>query len=114
MSAVHGLPAIDYAVLQEFATANRVDYNALCTSVRAALRQSGEAERRDAERYRWLRDNAGAWEVSRDVGEWTRTETGEKFKPRVYFTAYSTGYGGLTIDEAIDAAIAAHDKRGGE
>lgn len=80
----------------------------------SALRQSGEAERRDAERYRWLRDNAGAWEVSRDVGEWTRTETGEKFKPRVYFTAYSTGYGGLTIDEAIDAAIAAHDKRGGE
>ena len=73
-----------------------------------ALRQSGEADRRDAERHRWLRDNAGAWEVSRDVGEWTRTETGEKFKPRVYFSAYSTGYGGLTFDEAIDAAIAAH------
>lgn len=78
----------------------------------AALHQSGESERRDAARYRWLRDNAGAWEVSRDVGEWTRTETGEKFKPRVYFTAYSTGYGGLTIDEAIDAAIATNDKRG--
>ena len=64
-----------------------------------------DALRKDAERYRWLRDNAGAWEVSRDVGEWTRAETGEKFKPRVYFTAYSTAYGGRTLDEAIDAAM---------
>ena len=64
-----------------------------------------EMLRRDADRYRWLRDNAGAWEVSRDVGEWTRAETGEKFKPRVYFTAYSTAYGGRTLDEAIDAAM---------
>lgn len=40
---VHGLPAIDYAALYEFATANRVNYNALCRVVRAALRQSGKA-----------------------------------------------------------------------
>lgn len=64
-----------------------------------------EATRRDAERYRWLRDNAGAWEASRDPGEWTRCETGEKFKPRVYFTAFGTGYGGMFLDDAIDAAM---------
>lgn len=60
----------------------------------------------DAERYRWLRKNAGAWEVSRDTGEWTKCETGEKFKPRVYFTAFGTGYGGMFLDDAIDAAMA--------
>lgn len=59
----------------------------------------------DAERYRWLRDNAGAWEVSRDPGEWTKCDTGEKYKPRVYFSAYGTGYGGMKLDEAIDAAM---------
>lgn len=64
-----------------------------------------EATRRDAERYRWLRKNAGAWEVSRDPGEWTRCETGEKFKPHVYFTAFGTGYGGMFLDDAIDAAM---------
>ena len=76
--------------------------------VRRLLREAATAitkQQQDAERYRWLRDNAGAWEVSRDVGEWTRAETGEKFKPRVYFTAYSTAYGGRTLDEAIDAAM---------
>ena len=73
---------------------------------RKALVEHLTALNKDAERYRWLRDNAGAWEVSRDVGEWTRAETGEKFKPRVYFTAYSTAYGGRTLDEAIDAAMA--------
>ncbi len=62
--------------------------------------------RRDAERYRWLRENAGAWEVSKDTAEWTKCETGEKFKPRVYFTAFSTGYGGMFLDDAIDAAMA--------
>lgn len=64
-----------------------------------------EATRRDAERYRWLRDNAGAWEVSRDPGEWTKCDTGEKYKPRVYFTAFGTGYGGMFLDDAIDAAM---------
>lgn len=58
----------------------------------------------DAERYRWLRDNAGAWEVCRDTGEWTR-QSGEKYRPRVYFSAYSRAYGGLTLDEAVDAAM---------
>ena len=72
---------------------------------RAALIAHLEVLDKDSERYRWLRDNAGAWEVSRDVVEWTRAETGEKFKPRVYFTAYSTAYGGRTLDEAIDAAM---------
>ena len=62
--------------------------------------------KKDAERYRWLRDNAGAWEVSRDPSEWTRVESGEKFRPGVYFTAYSTGYGGRCLDDAIDAAMA--------
>lgn len=65
-----------------------------------------EAAREDAERYRWLRDNAGAWEVSRDPGEWTKCDTGEKYKPRVYFTAFGTGYGGMFLDDAIDAAMA--------
>ncbi len=65
-----------------------------------------EATRRDAERYRWLRDNAGAWEVSRDPGEWTKCDTGEKYRPRVYFTAFGTGYGGMFLDAAIDAAMA--------
>lgn len=64
-----------------------------------------EATRRDAERYRWLRDNAGAWEVSRDQSEWTKYGTGEKYRPRVYFTAFSTGYGGMFLDAAIDAAM---------
>ncbi len=64
-----------------------------------------EAIRRDAERYRWLRDNAGAWEVSRDQSEWTKCGTGEKYRPRVYFTAFSTGYGGMFLDDAIDAAM---------
>ena len=64
-----------------------------------------EAVLKDAERYRWLRDNAGAWEVSRDPSEWTRVESGEKFRPGVYFTAYSTGYGGRCLDDAIDAAM---------
>ena len=60
---------------------------------------------RDAARYRWLRKNAGAWEVSRDCGEWTSCETGEKFKPRVFFTAFGTGYCGMRLDDAIDAAM---------
>lgn len=64
-----------------------------------------EATRRDAERYRWLRDNAGAWEVSRDQSEWTKCGTGEKYRPRVYFTAFGTGYGGMRLDDAIDAAM---------
>ena len=65
-----------------------------------------DAMREDAERYRWLRENAGAWEVSKDAAEWTKCETGEKFRPRVYFTAFSTGYGGMLLDDAIDAARA--------
>lgn len=61
--------------------------------------------KRDAERYRWLRDNAGAWEVSRAPGEWTKCDTGEKYRPCVYFSAYGTGYGGMLLDDAIDAAM---------
>ena len=77
--------------------------------VRRLLREAAAAitkQQQDAERYRWLRDNAGAWEVSRDPSEWTRVESGEKFRPGVYFTAYSTGYGGRCLDDAIDAAMA--------
>lgn len=72
---------------------------------RWVARLESDATLINAERYRWLRKNAGAWEVSRDCGEWENCETGEKFKPRVYFTAFSTGYGGMRLDDAIDAAM---------
>ena len=70
------------------------------------VRVVDDAMREDAERYRWLRDNAGAWEVSRDLGEWMKCDTGEKYRPCVYFSAYGTGYGGMFLDDAIDAARA--------
>lgn len=79
----------------------------------AAIRQEIDKLRKDAERYRWLRENAGAWEVSRDCGEWTRCETGEKFKPRVYFTAFGSVYGGMCLDDAIDAAQRLIEPHGG-
>lgn len=70
------------------------------------VRVVDDGMREDAERYRWLRENAGAWEVSKDAAEWTKCETGEKFRPRVYFTAFSTGYGGMPLDDALDTARA--------
>ena len=81
------------------------EYEQVNGAVANALQAEVEALRADAKRYRWLRENAGAWEVSRDCGEWKNCETGEKFKPRVYFTAFSTGYGGMRLDDAIDAAM---------
>lgn len=67
----------------------------------------------EAELYRWLRDNAGSWEVSRDPGVWT-ARNGEKYFPRVYFSANGTSYAGLSLDEAVRAAlIAAQEKPSG-
>ena len=68
-------------------------------------RLEADSALRDSERYRWLRDHAGAWEVGRDIGTWTRADTGEEFRPRVHFTAHSTSYGGRTLDEAVDEAM---------
>lgn len=100
------LAAQDYADIEENAydvtqlVPARSRVRSAAAKAKAVIEQIGT----DATRYSWLRDNAGAWEVSRDPGIWTRVETGEKFSPKVYFTAYGTSYGGLTLDEAVDTA----------
>ena len=53
----------------------------------------------DAERYRWLRDNAPYW-------TWSPSRYNSKINPSLVtgFSAFNTGYLGFDFESAIDEA----------
>ena len=57
----------------------------------------------DAEKYRWLIDNLGYWQVS-DNAAWVRQD-GSRFNTCTFY-AYGRGYLGYTFEEGLEMAIA--------
>jgi hypothetical protein len=68
--------------------------HAYATAATAALRAEMDALRRDAERYRWLRDNGGDWAIC----QWLDDD-------REGIGYYREGRAAHVVDAAIDAAM---------
>lgn len=76
------------------------------------LQDCAESIFRDAERYRWLRSRVGLT-LRSDRGEWTRRD-GAKFVASHYLTEGGTQHAPApSLDETIDAAMAAAAERDG-
>ena len=60
--------------------------------------------RKDAERYRWLRDAKGL-SLRSDGSKWTRSN-GEQFNASHHLCAFDTSFAAFeSLDEVVDAAI---------
>lgn len=60
----------------------------------------------DKEKYQWLIDNLGSWDVlaNRPIARWTR-EDGTEYFTLARFSFRDTAYLGLDFDEAVECAM---------
>lgn len=69
------------------------------------LKAENESMRKDAERYRWLRDAKGL-SLRSDGSKWTRS-SGEQFIASHHLCAFDTSFAAFkSLDEVVDAAMA--------